>query len=280
MKLMSFVYNANASYGAVVDGGIVDLGRRVGARYPDLRAALQAEALDELRTVAAGQKPDLPLDAVTFLPVIPRPGKIICIGMNYRDKRAEWAHDKETPNLFIRFSDSQVGHGQPIVKPRVSDQLDFEGELALIVGKAGRHIPQERALAHLAGYACYLDGSVRDWQQHSVAAGKNFPSTGGFGPWMVTTDEIPDPTRMTLITRLNGREMQRATTDQLIFSIPFILNYVSAFTPLAPGDVISTGSPAGVGARRDPPVWMKPGEVVEVQIDPIGTLRHPITAEP
>ena len=185
----------------------------------------------------------------------PRPGKIICIGMNYRDKRAEWAHDKETPNLFIRFSDSQVGHGQPIVKPRVSDQLDFEGELALIVGKAGRHIPQERALAHLAGYACYLDGSVRDWQQHSVAAGKNFPSTGGFGPWMVTTDEIPDPTRMTLITRLNGREMQRATTDQLIFSIPFILNYVSAFTPLAPGYVISTGSPAGVGARRGPPAW-------------------------
>lgn len=280
MKLMSFVYDANASYGAVVDGGIVDLGRRVGARYPDLRAALQAEALDELRTAAAGQKPDLPLDAVTFLPVIPRPGKIICIGMNYRDKRAEWAHDKETPNLFIRFPDSQVGHGQPIVKPRVSDQLDFEGELALIVGKAGRHIPQARALAHLAGYACYLDGSVRDWQQHSVAAGKNFPSTGGFGPWMVTTDEIPDPTRMTLITRLNGREMQRATTDQLIFSIPFILNYVSAFTPLAPGDVISTGSPAGVGARRDPPVWMKPGEVVEVQIDPIGTLRHPIAAEP
>ncbi len=280
MKLMSFVYDANASYGAVVDGGIVDLGRRVGARYPDLRAALQAEALDELRTAAAGQKPDLPLDAVTFLPVIPRPGKIICIGMNYRDKRAEWAHDKETPNLFIRFTDSQVGHGQPIVKPRVSDQLDFEGELALIVGKAGRHIPQARALAHLAGYACYLDGSVRDWQQHSVAAGKNFPSTGGFGPWMVTTDEIPDPTRMTLITRLNGREMQRATTDQMIFSIPFILNYVSAFTPLAPGDVISTGSPAGVGARRDPPVWMKPGEVVEVQIDPIGTLRHPIAAEP
>ncbi len=280
MKLMSFVYDANASYGAVVDGGIVDLGRRVGARYPDLRAALQAEALDELRTAAAGQKPDLPLDAVTFLPVIPRPGKIICIGMNYRDKRAEWAHDKETPNLFIRFPDSQVGHGQPIVKPRVSDQLDFEGELALIVGKAGRHIPQARALAHLAGYACYLDGSVRDWQQHSVAAGKNFPSTGGFGPWMVTTDEIPDPTRMTLITRLNGREMQRATTDQMIFSIPFILNYVSAFTPLAPGDVISTGSPAGVGARRDPPVWMKPGEVVEVQIDPIGTLRHPIAAEP
>ncbi len=280
MKLMSFVYDANASYGAVVDGGIVDLGRRVGARYPDLRAALQAEALDELRTAAAGQKPDLALDAVTFLPVIPRPGKIICIGMNYSDKRAEWAHDKETPNLFIRFPDSQVGHGQPIVKPRVSDQLDFEGELALIVGKAGRHIPQARALAHLAGYACYLDGSVRDWQQHSVAAGKNFPSTGGFGPWMVTTDEIPDPTRMTLITRLNGREMQRATTDQMIFSIPFILNYVSAFTPLAPGDVISTGSPAGVGARRDPPVWMKPGEVVEVQIDPIGTLRHPIAAEP
>lgn len=280
MKLMSFVYDANASYGAVVDGGIVDLGRRVGARYPDLLAALQAEALDELRTAAAGQKPDLPLDAVTFLPVIPRPGKIICIGMNYSDKRAEWAHDKTTPNLFIRFADSQVGHGQPIVKPRVSDQLDFEGELALIVGKAGRHIPQARALAHLAGYACYLDGSVRDWQQHSVAAGKNFPSTGGFGPWMVTTDEIPDPTRMTLITRLNGREMQRATTDQMIFSIPFILNYVSAFTPLAPGDVISTGSPAGVGARRDPPVWMKPGDVVEVQIDPIGTLRHPIAAEP
>jgi 2-keto-4-pentenoate hydratase/2-oxohepta-3-ene-1,7-dioic acid hydratase in catechol pathway len=279
MRLMSFEHGGQAAYGMVQDGGVVDLHRRVGERWPTLRDALRAGALDALHQAASGQAADHALDAVTFLPVIPEPGKIVCIGMNYKDKQAEWSHTKDTPNLFIRFADSQVGHGQPVLRPRVSEQLDFEGELAVIVGKAGRHIPEAQALGHVAGYSCYLDGSVRDWQQHATCTGKNFPATGGFGPWMVTADEIPDPERMTLTTRLNGQEMQRATTDLLIFTVPYLLHYVSTFTPLSPGDVLVTGSPAGVGARRDPPVWMKPGDVIEVQIDPIGTLRHPIEAE-
>ncbi len=279
MKLMSFLHGGRAGWGAVADGGIVTLHDRLDGRYPTLLRALRAGALDAARKEAAGRAPDLSLDAVTFLPVIPEPGKIVCIGMNYKDKRSEWAHSKETPNLFIRFADSQVGHGQPVVKPRVSDQLDFEGELAVIVGRGGRHIPEDEALAHVAGYAPYLDGSVRDWQQHATCTGKNFPATGGFGPWMLTADEMPDPGAMTLITRLNGTEMQRATTDLLVFTVPFLLHYVSTFTPLAPGDVLVTGSPAGVGARRDPPLWMQPGDVIEVEIQPIGTLRHPIAAE-
>jgi 2-keto-4-pentenoate hydratase/2-oxohepta-3-ene-1,7-dioic acid hydratase in catechol pathway len=279
MRLMSFEHEGRAAYGAVAEGGVVDLHRRVGQRWPTLRDALRADALDALREAAAGQPADHRLEAVTFLPVIPEPGKIVCIGMNYKDKRSEWAHSKDTPNLFIRFADSQVGHNRPVLKPRVSEQLDFEGELAVIVGRAGRHIPEAQALAHVAGYAPYLDGSVRDWQQHATCTGKNFPATGGFGPWMLTADELPDPGSMTLITRLNGQEMQRATTDLLIFSVPYLLHYVSTFTPLAPGDVLVTGSPAGVGARRDPPLWMKPGDVIEVEIDPIGTLRHPIGAE-
>jgi 2-keto-4-pentenoate hydratase/2-oxohepta-3-ene-1,7-dioic acid hydratase in catechol pathway len=279
MRLMSFEHDGRAAYGAAVDGGVVNLHRRLGEQWPTLRDVLRAGALDALHAALAGQAPDYPLAAVRFLPVIPEPGKIICIGMNYGDKQKEWAHTKDTPNLFIRFADSQVGHEQPVLRPRVSEHLDFEGELAVILGRAGRHIPEGRALSHVAGYACYLDGSVRDWQQHSTCTGKNFPSTGGFGPWMVTADEIPDPTRMTLTTRLNGQEMQRATTDGLIFSVPYLLHYVSTFTPLNPGDVLVTGSPAGVGARREPPLWMKPGDVIEVQIDPIGTLRHPIEAE-
>ncbi|HKI97248.1 MAG TPA: fumarylacetoacetate hydrolase family protein [bacterium] len=279
MRLMSFEHDGHAAYGAVTDGGVVDLHRRVGQRWPTLCDALRAEALDELRQTAAGQPADYPLEAVSFLPVIPNPGKIFGIGMNYAEKQKEWAHTKDTPNLFIRFADSQVGHNHPVLKPRVSDHLDFEGELAVIIGKAGRHIPEAQALQHVAGYAPYLDGSVRDWQQHSTCTGKNFPSTGGFGPWMATGDEIPDPGRMTLTTRLNGQVMQHATTDQLIFTVPFLIAYLSTFTPLSPGDVIATGSPAGVGAKRTPPLWMKPGDVIEVQIDPIGTLRHPIAAE-
>ncbi len=179
----------------------------------------------------------------------------------------------------MRFTDTLAANGAPLVRPTVSDNFDFEGELALIIGKGGRHIAEDRALDHVAGYACFNDGSIRDWQKHSVSAGKNFPSTGGFGPWMVTKDEIPDPAALTLTTRLNGAEVQHAGTDMLIFPIPRLIAYVSAFTALNPGDVIATGTPEGVGLTRTPPLWMKPGDVVEVEISGIGTLRNPVVAE-
>jgi 2-keto-4-pentenoate hydratase/2-oxohepta-3-ene-1,7-dioic acid hydratase in catechol pathway len=211
--------------------------------------------------------------------VIPNPGKIVCVGLNYEEHRAETGRDKtENPALFLRVAESQVGHRQPILRPRESTHLDFEAEIALIVGKAGRRISQAESWRHIAGYSCYNDGSVRDWQRHTVqwTAGKNFAQTGGFGPWMVTADEIPPGTVMTLSCRLNGERMQHATTEMMIFKIPRLIEYISAFMPLAAGDVIVTGTPGGVGARRTPPVWMKPGDTVEVEIDKVGVLTNTI----
>ena len=282
MKLVSFRWRDRDSYGVVADGGVIDLGPRLGARYPDLKSVLAAGALDEVTDATKGQTADVALDDIAFLPVIPNPSKILCVGLNYRAHREE-AGRKETdhPAIFIRFADSQLGHQQPVVRPRVSDRLDFEGELAVIIGKSGRAIEPEDALGHIAGYSCYLDASVRDWQRHTGqwTPGKNFPATGGFGPWMVTADEIPDPSRLTLTTRLNGEVMQQAGTDLLIFPLPVIIHYISSFTALSPGDVIATGTPGGVGSRRDPPVYMKPGDRIEVEITGIGTLAHPIAGE-
>ncbi len=282
MKIASFRRNSNATYGVVADGGIIDLGARTGASYADLRAVLRAGALDELGAAAEGQPPDCRVEDVAFLPVIANPDKIICVGLNYADHIEETGRsDNDYPALFVRFANSCVGHGQPMVRPRASERLDFEGELAVIIGRTARHVAEADALAYIAGYACFNDGSVRDWQFHAsqLTPGKNFVATGGFGPWMVTADEIPDPSKLTLATRLNGKEVQHSGTDLLIFNIPYLIAYISTFTELVPGDVISTGTPGGVGARRDPPLFMKPGDVVEVEIDAIGTLTNPIAAE-
>ncbi len=280
MKLTSFAAGARAGYGAVTDAGVVDLGSRL--RYPDLRALLAAGALDEARQSAAGAKPDYPLTGVTLLPVIPNPDKIVCVGLNYEDHRVETGRDRtEHPALFLRVAGSQVGHGQPMLCPKESTMFDYEGEIAVIIGRPGRRIPQARAYEHVAGYACYNEGSVRDWQRHTVqwTAGKNFAKTGAFGPWMVTADEIPGGTRMKLVTRLNGEEMQHATTDQMIFKIPRLIEYISTFTALTPGDVIVTGTPGGVGSRRNPPVWMKPGDTVEIEVDKVGKLVNTIAVD-
>jgi 2-keto-4-pentenoate hydratase/2-oxohepta-3-ene-1,7-dioic acid hydratase in catechol pathway len=181
--------------------------------------------------------------------------------------------------VFLRLADTLLGHGQALVRPRISDKFDFEGELAVVIGRPGRHVSEADALGHVAGYTCFVDGSVRDYQKFSVTSGKNFPATGPLGPVMVTADEIGDPARLTLVTRLNGREMQRSGTDLLIYSIAQIIKFVSDFTSLAPGDIIATGTPAGVGHRRTKPVWMKPGDILEVEISGIGTLRNPVVAE-
>lgn len=282
MKILSFERDGTAGYGVVSGDGVIDLTSRIGAEYPTLRALLAAEALGEAESAAAGAAADFGLNDITFLPLIPEPRKIICVGLNYH------AHIEETGNrpqdhplLFVRFFDSQVGHLQPLVKPSNSDNFDYEGELAVIIGRHARHVSEADALSHVAGYSIYNDGSVRDWQRHTTqyTPGKNFPGSGGFGPWMVTSDEIPDPAKLSLTTRLNGAVMQQATTDMMIFNVPYLISYISEFINLEPSDVIVTGTPSGVGMGRKPPVYMKAGDELEIEISGIGTLRHPVINE-
>jgi len=283
MKLLSFTVEGRPSYGAVKDNGVVDLGMRLAAEgHTTLRQLLEANRLVDAAKLVASARPDHALEKIVFAPVIPDPDKIICVGLNYRDHVAETGRTiTEKPALFARFACSHVGHLQPLVKPKVSDDFDYEGELALVVGKAGRHIPAGRALDHVAGYACYNEGSIRDWQRHTsqFLAGKTFADSGSFGPWLVTTDDIPDPSKLTLQTRLNGEVVQNTTTDLLITPVPELIAYISTICPLAPGDVIVTGTPGGVGAKRTPPLWMRPGDTVEVEISGIGALRNTVVAE-
>lgn len=283
MKLVSFVTgDGRLGYGAVKDGGVVDLSRRFVERAPTLRTLLTAGALAEAERIARDSMPDFPLEGLQLAPAIPDPDKIICVGLNYRDHVAESGKTvTEKPALFARFAGSQVGHLQPLVKPAISDEFDYEGELAVVIGKGGRHIPAERALEYVAGYSCYNDGSVRDWQRHTsqYLAGKTFAGTGGFGPWLVTADEIPDPSRLTLETRLNGQVVQHTTTELMITPIPEQIAYISTILPLVPGDVIVSGTPGGVGVKRRPPLFMCPGDVAEVEISSVGVLRNPVIAE-
>ncbi|MBV1797715.1 fumarylacetoacetate hydrolase family protein [Siccirubricoccus sp. G192] len=280
MRIVSFATAAGPSFGLVSGEGIIDLGRRLGARFSGVKAVLEAGALDQL-AAHAGAAPDLALSEVSFLPAVPQDRKVLAVGLNYRAHVAESAGREvpENPRIFARLADTIIGHGQPMWRPRNSTHFDYEGELAVVIGKPGRHIPAARALEHVAAYTCFNDGSVRDFQKHSVTAGKNFPHTGPLGPWLVTADEIPDPAALTLVTRLNGREMQRTGTGDMILSVPELIAYISAFTPLSPGDVIATGTPEGVAHARKPPPWMVPGDVVEVEISGIGILRNPVVAE-
>jgi 2-keto-4-pentenoate hydratase/2-oxohepta-3-ene-1,7-dioic acid hydratase in catechol pathway len=280
MKLASFRHGTKESYGVVIDGDIVDVGQALGSRYPRLRAVIAADRLSEVKKIAARRFPTIPLDDVTLLPVIPDADKVFGIGRNYRAHVREMADDiPQHPRVFLKHMSALVGHGQPLVRPRVSANFDYEGELAVIIGRPGRHIDRTDALSHVAGYTCFNDGSLRDFQRHSLIAGKNFYRSGSIGPWIVTADEIGDPTKLVLITRLNGKEVQRSNTDALIFDIPFLISYLSSWTILMPGDVIATGTPAGTGFKRNPPLWMKPGDVVEVEISGIGILRNPVIDE-
>jgi len=282
MKLVSFLRSNKPSWGVVVDGGVVDCGAKLGKKFPDLKAVIAGRGVPEAKKFAKGRKPDVPMAKVKFLPPIAKPDKIICIGLNYKSHIAETGRgDSQYPTIFTRFANTQVGHNSPMVRPKQSEKYDYEGEVAVIIGKKARHVAKEDALKFVAGYSIYNDGSVRDWQRHTTQfiPGKNFPATGGFGPWMVTADEIPDPTKMTLVTRLNGQELQRATTDLLIFDIPSLIHYCSEFTELVPGDVIVTGTPGGVGFVRNPPIFMKAGDTCEVEVDKIGTLVNPIVDE-
>ncbi|MFO1402312.1 MAG: fumarylacetoacetate hydrolase family protein [Steroidobacteraceae bacterium] len=277
MKLISFLRpnDQRASCGVVAGDGVIDL----GAGLRGLKRVLGE--LDGLGTLA-GRKPDWRLADLKLLPVIPDPDKILCVGLNYG------AHIRETGNeppakplIFTRFANSQVAHGQPLIRPRASERLDFEGELAVIIGRRGRHVPRAEAMGLVAGFACYNDGSVRDFQRHSTqyTPGKNFVGTGGFGPWLATPEEVGDIRSQTLTTRVNGAVMQQARLDDLVFDIPALVEYCSTFTELVPGDVLVTGTPGGVGAARKPPLWLKPGDVVEVEISGVGVLRNPVAQE-
>ncbi|WP_208509033.1 fumarylacetoacetate hydrolase family protein [Variovorax paradoxus] len=285
MKLISYQLNGTDSYGAVTGDRadrVVDLRQLFGERAADLKALIAADLLAEAATAVGQASATLALSELQLLPVIPNPGKIVCVGLNYGEHVRETGREiTEQPTLFLRVAESQLAHGEDIVLPPESTRLDYEGEIAVVIGRGGRRIAEADAWAHIAGYACYNDGSIRDWQTATPqwTAGKNFWRTGGFGPWMVTRDEIADGRVMTLVTRLNGQEMQRTTTDKLIHSIPRQIAHISAFTPLAAGDVIVTGTPGGVGAKRNPPVWMKPGDIVEIEVDAIGVLRNGIRAE-
>lgn len=281
MKFATFKVQGRVTWGTVEGDSAVDLGSVPGQPFPDLKSLIAQGGYAEAQRVSASA-PRYPLESISWLPVIPNPDKIFCVGLNYEmhrkeTGRAEVAH----PTIFVRFPNTQTGHLTDIVRPRVSTNLDYEGELALIIGKPGRYISRDRALEHIAGYACYNDGSVRDWQHHThqFTPGKNFPQTGSFGPWMVTPDELPDMGERTIMTRLNGQIVQQATLGQMIFDIPTLVEYCSAFNPLECGDVIVTGTPGGVGVKRNPPLWMKPGDVVEVEIEGIGVLRNGIADE-
>ena len=283
MKLLSFELGGRASWGVVQGNQVADMGRAY-PQYPTLQSYIAAGRLPAVAQDAASVVADIALDAIRYLPVIPQPEKIVCAIRNYHDHHREVVAaglDRELsafPPIFLRVWRSQVAHGQPILRPHVSKSLDWEGELAVVIGKEGRNIPAAQAHEYIAGYSVYNDASIREWQFHAkaICAGKNFESTGAFGPWLVTTDEIAPDRALQLTTRLNGELMQSTTTADMIFSVAQQIEYASTIFTLVPGDVIVTGTPGGVGWSKKPPRFMVPGDVVEVEIEGIGVLRNSI----
>lgn len=282
MKLISFLNQNVPTYGVVVGNDVWDLFPILGPQVPDLKTLIAKSLQSAAAQATQTHKPSHQFSQLTLLPVIPNPGQIFCIGLNYGEHVLETGREiTETPVIFVRLADSQVAHGQDILRPAESHRLDYEAEIAVIIGKGGRRIAEAEAWDHIAGYSCYNDGSVRDWQVATSqwTPGKNFYRTGGFGPWMVTSDEIKPGQVMTLKTRLNGQVLQDTTTDKMIHSIPRQIAYISTFLPLSPGDVIVTGTPGGVGNKRTPQIFMKPGDVCEIDVDAIGILRNGIRDE-
>jgi len=276
MRLASFAHGRGEGFGVVADDRVVDLSGDVTTQ----RAALAAWGLDGLRERARAGGRRVPLAEITWRQPITDPDKILCVGLNYASHVGEVGRALPTvPSIFSRLHNTLVPHGGDIVRPSASTNFDFEGELAIVIGERCRHVPRASALSVVAGYTCFLDVSVRDFQKHSVTAGKNFPGTGPLGPWMVTTDVIPDPQALSLVTRLNGAEVQRDTTDHMIFDVATIIEYLSTVTWLEPGDVIATGTPDGVGLGRKPPLWMKGGDKLEVEISGIGALQVNVVDE-
>lgn len=284
MRLASFELGGAERFGLVTDAGIVDLTQRLGV--PSLREALAQDRLKDAKGLVS-EKPDVALDTARFLPVIPNPMHLWCLALNYVEHHAEVESAgrvqelPKKPALFVRVADSMTGHKQPLLAPRVSEQFDYEGELAVIIGKSGRHVSEADAMDYVAGYSVFNDGSIRDWQFHTkqITPGKNFYSTAALGPWMVTKDDVPDPHNLSIKTWLNGQSVQDGTSRDMLFKIPAFIAYVSTIAPLAPGDVLATGTPSGVGFSRKPPLWMKAGDTIEIEIEKVGRLSNTVRAD-
>ncbi|MGI9235583.1 MAG: fumarylacetoacetate hydrolase family protein [Woeseiaceae bacterium] len=280
MSLVSFERQGQRRFGVAIEGGVREASDLLRGRFADLRSVIEAGACDELRDDTGGAEHGP--DEVRFLPVIPNPDKILCVGVNYRPHIAEMGRDiPDHPVVFVRFPGSLVGHRESIVRPAVSEQFDFEGELAVVIGRRARHVSRASALDYVAGYCCFMDGSIRDWQRHTpqFTPGKNFHRSGSMGPGLVSGDDIGDPSTLRLTTRVNGETMQQGKVADLVFDIPHLIAYCSTFAELLPGDVIATGTPGGVGAARKPPVWLHDGDRVEVEIPGIGLLRNAVADE-
>jgi 2-keto-4-pentenoate hydratase/2-oxohepta-3-ene-1,7-dioic acid hydratase in catechol pathway len=284
-RLATFSVDGATKYGFVAENGIVDLSARYAKDYPTLRQAIAAGALTKLAEDGARLSPDFALDAIVWLPPISAPEKIICIGVNYPDRNAEYKDGQDAPkypSMFMRTPRSFVGHDAPLVRPRASTQLDYEGEVVLVIGKSGRHIAESTALDHIAAITLCNEGTIRDWVRHAkfnVTQGKNFDSTGSLGPWLVPYTGEAQLANIRLTTRVNGELRQDDRTSRLIFGFRYLINYISTFTTLVPGDVIVTGTPTGAGARFDPPRYLKPGDVIEVEAEGIGMLRNGVIDE-
>ena len=285
MKLASFVHRGRRGFGLAVGDGLFDLTARLAGRAATLDDVLRQGLLGELAGMTRNAQAEIRFADVRFLPPLERPGKILCVGINYASRPGEYqkAEPPKYPSLFLRTPAAQVGHLEPLLRPAESTHFDYEGEIALVIGKGGRRIREADALSHIAAYACFNEGSVRDWMRHgvyNVTAGKNFDGSGSFGPWIATAEEIADPHAMRISTRVNGEVVQDDTTANLIFPFEKLLAYISTFSRLEPGDVIATGTPAGAGAKRNPPRWLGPGDVLEVEVAGVGVLRNPVIDEP
>ena len=284
-RLVTYSIRGSTHYGAIVDGGVADLSARFGKDYPTLREVIAAGALLKLADDAERRSPDHALDAISFQPPIPAPEKIICIGVNYPDRNAEYKDGSDAPkypSMFMRTARSFVGHNTPLVRPHASQQLDYEGELAIVIGKPGRHIGESQALDHIAAITLCNEGTIRDWVRHAkfnVTQGKNFDATGSLGPWIVPYTSEAQIADIRLTTRVNGETRQDDRTSRLIFPFRYLINYISTFTTLVPGDIIVTGTPTGAGARFDPPRYLKPGDVIEVEAEGVGLLRNGVIDE-
>jgi 2-keto-4-pentenoate hydratase/2-oxohepta-3-ene-1,7-dioic acid hydratase in catechol pathway len=281
MRIASFDYQQQPGYGVVWDDGVRPAPPAFLARYPDLKSVLVAGALSELAAAVRDPAP-LNINTLAFSMPVPDPAHIICVGMNYLEHIHEMGRKPPAyPSLFTRFTDTMVGHGQPLLRTRISTEYDYEGELAVVIGRRARYLKEADALDYIAGYTCFLDGSVRDWQNHTsqFIPGKNFPASGSCGPWLVTTDEMPDLSQLRLQTRVNAEVLQSAPFSDLCFNVPQIVAYCSGFCQLNPGDIIATGTPSGVGFARKPPRWLKAGDRIEVEIDGIGVLTNTVVDE-
>ncbi|MCC5794718.1 MAG: fumarylacetoacetate hydrolase family protein [Chromatiales bacterium] len=278
MRLASALVGDRPTVALVEDGNIFPLPE--GAPWPGLKGVLAAGALEEAAALARSQRA-ADASALSFLPLIPDPGKVLCVGVNYLPHIREMGREPPPwPTLFVRFAESLVGHGEPLRVPAASSEYDYEGELAIVIGRPAYRIRRQDVADCIAGYTCLMDGSARDWQRHTsqFTAGKNFPASGSLGPWLVTPDELQDPAQLRLETRINGEVMQSASIGEMCFDVPAIVEYCATFCQLMPGDVISTGTPGGVGFARSPPRWLRPGDRVEVEITGVGTLSNPVAA--